>query len=51
MSKEELFHKAIIELIGNEILRDNFGEELFKCILKIIQKNRLKKYLDWLQTI
>jgi hypothetical protein len=40
--KEELFSKTIIELIrAMKYLEDNFGEELFKCILKIIQKKPL----------
>ncbi|TDE28029.1 glycosyltransferase [Flavobacterium ranwuense] len=50
VQKEELFYKAIIELIEKEILRDVFGETLYKTIFENFSKKRIiKQYLNWLE--
>jgi glycosyltransferase involved in cell wall biosynthesis len=47
---EELFYKAIIELMEKEILRNNFGEALYKFIFENYSEEMvIKKYLNWLQ--
>jgi glycosyltransferase involved in cell wall biosynthesis len=52
VQKDELFYKAILELIEKEMLRNNFGEALYKTIFENYSEDIvLKKYLDWLQTI
>jgi glycosyltransferase involved in cell wall biosynthesis len=50
VQNEELFYKAIIELIEKEILRNNFGDALYKSIFENYSEKRVvKQYLNWLQ--
>jgi glycosyltransferase involved in cell wall biosynthesis len=50
VQKDELFYKAIIELIEKETLRNNFGEALYKSIFENYSEKRVvKQYLNWLQ--
>jgi glycosyltransferase involved in cell wall biosynthesis len=50
IQKEELFYKALIELIEKEMLRDNFGEALYRTIFENYSEERVvKQYLNWLQ--
>lgn len=47
---EELFYKAIIELIEKETLRDNLGNALYKSIIKNYSEEMvIEQYLNWLQ--
>jgi glycosyltransferase involved in cell wall biosynthesis len=47
---DELFYKAILELIEKELLRGDVGEALYKSVIENYSEKRvLKQYLNWLQ--
>ncbi|WP_348823486.1 glycosyltransferase [Flavobacterium aestuarii] len=48
--REDLFYQALVNLIENEILRDDFGKALFDTIQRdYTEETVMKKYLNWLQ--
>jgi glycosyltransferase involved in cell wall biosynthesis len=50
VQKEELFYQSIIELIEKVMLRNNFGEALYKTIFENYSEEKItKQYLNWLQ--
>jgi glycosyltransferase involved in cell wall biosynthesis len=50
VQKDELFYKAILELIEKEMLRNNFGEALYKTIFENYSEEKvMKRYINWLQ--
>ena len=49
---EALFYSALVKLIGNEFLRDAFGETFFKMVSSSYSEEGIvKRYLKWLQKI
>lgn len=49
---DELFYKSLVTLIENSTLRDKFGSELYKTIMKNNSESVvIKEYLDWLKNI
>lgn len=50
VQKDELFYKAILELIEKEMLRNNFGEALYKTVFENYSEEKvMKRYINWLQ--
>lgn len=50
VQKEELFYQSIIELIEKVMLRNNFGEALYKTIFENYSEKKItKQYIIWLQ--
>jgi glycosyltransferase involved in cell wall biosynthesis len=48
--REDLFYQALVNLIENDSLRDDFGNALFDTIQKgYTAESVMKKYLNWLQ--
>jgi len=46
----ELFCAALVKLIENEVLRDDFGAAIYKTVLNSYsEKEIIKKYLKWLE--
>lgn len=50
VQKDELFYKAILELIEKEMLRNNFAEALYKTVFENYSEEKvMKQYINWLQ--
>jgi glycosyltransferase involved in cell wall biosynthesis len=46
----DLFFDALVKLIDNEILQDDFGKALQQTISNVCSEQTVvKKYLDWLE--